>query len=44
MIELALGDQAGARRDLRRALDINQHFSPLDAPLAARALAGLGAR
>lgn len=42
MIELALGDRAGARRDLTRALDINPYFSPLDAPIAARTLAGLG--
>jgi tetratricopeptide (TPR) repeat protein len=42
-IELALGDRAAARRDLRGALDTNPHFSPLDAPAAARALAGLGA-
>ncbi|BCJ70752.1 hypothetical protein CS0771_02960 [Catellatospora sp. IY07-71] len=43
MIELALGDRAGARRDLARALDLNPHFSPLDAPAAARALALAGA-
>ncbi|MDW5326611.1 tetratricopeptide repeat protein [Plantactinospora sp. KLBMP9567] len=42
MIELALGDRAAARRDLGRALDVNPHFSTLDAPAAARALAGLG--
>jgi tetratricopeptide (TPR) repeat protein len=42
MIELALGDRAAGRRDLTRALDINPHFSPLDAPVAARTLAGLG--
>jgi tetratricopeptide (TPR) repeat protein len=41
MIELALGDRAAARRDLARALDINPYFSPLDAPAAARTLAGL---
>jgi tetratricopeptide (TPR) repeat protein len=40
-IELALGDQAAARRDLTQALSINPYFSPLDAPIAARTLAGL---
>ncbi|WP_144124966.1 tetratricopeptide repeat protein [Catellatospora sichuanensis] len=44
MIELALGDRAAARRDLARALQINPHFSPVDAPAAARALASAGAR
>lgn len=43
MIEAALGDRAAARRDLARALDLNPHFSPLDAPAAARALALAGA-
>lgn len=43
MIELALGDRAAARRDLARALDLNPHFSPVDAPAAARALASAGA-
>ncbi len=43
MIELVLGDRAAARRDLARALDLNPHFSPLDAPAAARALALAGA-
>ncbi|MFE9692957.1 tetratricopeptide repeat protein [Micromonospora sp. NPDC005806] len=42
MIELALGDRDGARRDLGRALSINPYFSPLDAPAAARTVAGLG--
>ncbi|GIG88246.1 tetratricopeptide repeat protein [Plantactinospora endophytica] len=42
VIELALGDRDAARRDLGRALDINPHFSPLDAPAAVRALAELG--
>jgi tetratricopeptide (TPR) repeat protein len=42
MIELALGDRTAARADLGRAIDINPHFSPLDAPVAARTLAGLG--
>lgn len=44
MIELALGDRAAARRDLARALQLNPHFSPVDAPAAARALASAGAR
>lgn len=43
MIELALGDRAAARRDLARALRLNPHFSPLDAPAAARALTTVGA-
>ncbi|HEY6594838.1 MAG TPA: hypothetical protein VI011_12140 [Asanoa sp.] len=42
MIELALGDRDGARRDLARAVAYNAHFSPIDAPLAVRALHGLG--
>jgi tetratricopeptide (TPR) repeat protein len=42
MIELAAGDRAAARRDLAMALQINPHFSPLDAPVAVRTLAGLG--
>jgi tetratricopeptide (TPR) repeat protein len=41
LIELALGDRAAARRDLTRALDANPHFSPSDAPIATRTLAGL---
>jgi tetratricopeptide (TPR) repeat protein len=40
MIQLALGDRASARRDLARALDINPYFSSIDAPAAARTLAG----
>ncbi|MEN3306285.1 MAG: hypothetical protein V7603_2487 [Micromonosporaceae bacterium] len=43
MIELGLGDKAGAGRDLRRALSTNKYFSPVDAPLAARVLTGLAA-
>jgi tetratricopeptide (TPR) repeat protein len=43
MIELALGDRAAGRRDLARALRLNPHFSPVDAPAAARALASAGA-
>jgi tetratricopeptide (TPR) repeat protein len=42
MIELALGDRDGARRDLARAVAYNPHFSPVDGPLAVRALHGLG--
>jgi tetratricopeptide (TPR) repeat protein len=44
MIELALGDTAAAREHLARALRINPWFSPLEAPVARRALAGLGSR
>jgi tetratricopeptide (TPR) repeat protein len=43
MIELALGQRDAARRDLRRALFINPHFSPIDAPAAMSALTRLGA-
>ncbi|MEV4417727.1 tetratricopeptide repeat protein [Catellatospora sp. NPDC049609] len=43
MIEKALGDETAARRELARALALNPHFSPLDAPAAARALAPAGA-
>jgi len=39
--ELSLGDRVAARRDLAQALSINPYFSPLDAPIAARTLAGL---
>jgi tetratricopeptide (TPR) repeat protein len=42
MIELALGDRVGARRDLGRAVAHNPYFSPVDGPVAARTLAGLG--
>jgi len=42
MIERATGDPAGARRDLRLALDINPHFSILHAVTARRTLAALG--
>ena len=41
LIELSLGDQRAARDHLARALEINPYFSPLGAPLARRALAGL---
>lgn len=41
MIERALGRQAAASTDLRRALAINPYFSPLYAPLARRTLAAL---
>jgi tetratricopeptide (TPR) repeat protein len=44
-IEAALGDRAGARRDLAGALGLNPHFSPLHAPRAQAALRRLdGAR
>jgi tetratricopeptide (TPR) repeat protein len=38
MIEMALGHQAKAHRDLDRALQINPYFSALQAPVARRAL------
>ncbi len=41
MIEKSLGMRRAARADLRRALRINPHFSPLQAPVARRALAQL---
>jgi tetratricopeptide (TPR) repeat protein len=44
LIEAALGQTAAARRDLTAALTLNPHFSPLDAPAAHRALAGLAKR
>ena len=46
MIKQAMGDTAGARQDLSRALAINPQFSTLHAPAAAEVLAGLdtGAR
>jgi tetratricopeptide (TPR) repeat protein len=42
MIELELGDRAGARRDLAEALRLNPRFSWLQAPRARAALATLG--
>lgn len=42
MIEMALGRHDAARASLRRALEINPHFSPLLAPRARRALDRLG--
>jgi len=42
-IEAALGDRQAARTSLRRALQINPHFSTLQAPKAHRLLAQLGA-
>jgi tetratricopeptide (TPR) repeat protein len=44
MIELSLGHDGQARRDLARALALNPHFSPLDAPAARAALNRLGTR
>ena len=37
IIQLALGDRAGARANLTRALEISPQFSPLDAPRARTA-------
>src|SRR5262249_48628268 len=42
MIELALGSRSAARTDLAEALSLNPYFSPVDAPVARRALADLG--
>ncbi len=42
MIEKALGKDVAARASLRRALEINPHFSPLQAPRARAALDELG--
>jgi len=42
-IEKSLGMMAAARTHLGAALRTNPHFSPLQAPLAERALKGLGA-
>ncbi|MFD0691037.1 tetratricopeptide repeat protein [Actinomadura fibrosa] len=42
MIERSLGKRPEARRDLAAALRLNPRFSPLDAPRAKAALAGLG--
>jgi tetratricopeptide (TPR) repeat protein len=41
MIQLGLGQREAARTELARALDTNPYFSPVDGPLARRALAGL---
>ena len=43
-IELSLGLDGDARRDLGAALTLNPHFSPLDAPEARAALNRLGPR
>ncbi|WP_127500602.1 tetratricopeptide repeat protein [Actinoplanes solisilvae] len=40
---LALGDRAGARAALVKVRDLNPYFSPVDGPIAARALAELEA-
>lgn len=42
MIAKAQGDAEAARRYLRRALEVQPHFSPLYAPVARQALAELG--
>ncbi|MFK7917392.1 MAG: tetratricopeptide repeat protein [Ilumatobacter sp.] len=42
MIKLALGDRAGAREDLERAMEINPFFDPLDAVTVRTTLAELG--
>ncbi|GAA1232048.1 tetratricopeptide repeat protein [Kitasatospora nipponensis] len=43
MIEKSLGHRDAARTELDQALAINEHFSPIHAPLAHAALAQLGA-
>jgi tetratricopeptide (TPR) repeat protein len=42
MINLSLGHRSEARAELRRALDTNPYFSPVDGSNARRALAALG--
>ncbi|WP_433299159.1 tetratricopeptide repeat protein [Actinoplanes sp. CA-030573] len=42
LINLAQGNRSAARAELRRALDTNPYFSPVDGPAARRALSGLG--
>jgi tetratricopeptide (TPR) repeat protein len=42
MIEKALGNTEAARADLQKALEINPHFSPLQASIAEQALAEVG--
>ncbi|MEU4690967.1 tetratricopeptide repeat protein [Actinoplanes sp. NPDC023714] len=42
MIHLGLGDRAAARAELGRALATNPYFSPVDAPIARRALLAAG--
>jgi tetratricopeptide (TPR) repeat protein len=44
MIEKSLGMRVASRADLRTALAINPHFSPLRAPVARAALRELGGR
>jgi tetratricopeptide (TPR) repeat protein len=41
MIQKALGNNAAAQDDLQKAIAINPHFSPLQAPIAQRALSEL---
>ncbi|HUF54127.1 MAG TPA: tetratricopeptide repeat protein [Dehalococcoidia bacterium] len=42
LIHAATGDEASARAHLQTAIDINPHFSPLQAPIAEQTLAELG--
>jgi tetratricopeptide (TPR) repeat protein len=42
MIQKALSNSSAARDDLQKAIAINSHFSPLQAPIAQRALSELG--
>ncbi|MCU1589440.1 MAG: hypothetical protein JWP11_696 [Frankiales bacterium] len=42
VIEAAVGDTSGARRDLRAALSLNPSFNPLQAPAARALLKSLG--
>ena len=41
MIQKALGNKAAAQDDLQKAIAINSHFSPLQAPIAQQALSEL---
>jgi tetratricopeptide (TPR) repeat protein len=42
LVLAATADEAGARQHLERALDINPHFTPLQASIARETLEGLG--
>jgi len=43
MVSAATGELTTAREHLERALEINQHFSPLQAPVARQTLEELDA-
>ncbi len=44
MIQHALGDDAGARTELQKALSINPYFNPLDVPVAVAVLRDLSVK